>query len=80
MEKLQIPGTQQTQTQEASETEKTSGDVPEDIDLYYQKMGGDDEEDEAVKNLQLLTFEVFFQKKLQILLGNNLCLSCSKIS
>uniref|UniRef100_A0A915Q360 General transcription and DNA repair factor IIH helicase/translocase subunit XPB n=1 Tax=Setaria digitata TaxID=48799 RepID=A0A915Q360_9BILA len=60
MEKIQIPGTQQRQ-QEAKEKESGKlNDVPEDIDTYYGKLDGDDddEDEEAIKNLQLLTFEI----------------------
>lgn len=59
MDKMQIPGTQQQQ-KEAKEKDVTKkSNVPEDIDSYYGKLDGDDDEDEeAIKNLQLLTFEV----------------------
>ncbi|MCP9257535.1 DNA excision repair protein haywire [Dirofilaria immitis] len=59
MEKIQIPGTQQQQ-QETKEKMQKSNDVPEDIDSYYGKLDGDDEDEdeEAIKNLQLLTFEI----------------------
>ncbi|VDO56088.1 unnamed protein product [Onchocerca flexuosa] len=58
MEKIQIPGTQQQETKEKDA--KKSSDVPEDIDSYYGKLDGDDEDEdeEAIKNLQLLTFEI----------------------
>lgn len=63
MEKIQIPGTQQPQQQQQEAKEKEggkSGEIPKDIDSYYGKLDGDDDEDdEAIKNLQLLTFEVF---------------------
>lgn len=36
-----------------------STDVPEDIDSFYEKIDGvADEDEEAIKNLQLLAFEV----------------------
>lgn len=59
MEKIQIPGTQQQQ-QEAKEKDVKKSNVPEDINSYYGKIDGDDEDEdeEAIKNLQLLTFEV----------------------
>ncbi|KAK6102285.1 DNA repair helicase rad25 family protein [Brugia pahangi] len=60
MEKIQIPGIQH-QHQEAKEKDaKKSSDVPEDIDSYYGKLDGDDEDEdeEAIRNLQLLTFEI----------------------
>lgn len=34
------------------------GEVPADIDEFYGKMDGDDEEDAEIRNLQLLTFEI----------------------
>uniref|UniRef100_A0A0R3RQ35 General transcription and DNA repair factor IIH helicase/translocase subunit XPB n=1 Tax=Elaeophora elaphi TaxID=1147741 RepID=A0A0R3RQ35_9BILA len=59
MEKIQIPGTQQQQETKEKDAKKPS-DVPKDIDSYYDKLEGDDEDedDEAIKNLQLLTFEI----------------------
>ncbi|KAL4003241.1 DNA repair helicase rad25 family protein [Acanthocheilonema viteae] len=59
MEKIQIPGTQQQQ-QEAKEKDARKSNVPQDIDSYYGKLDGDDEDEdeEAIKNLQLLTFEI----------------------
>lgn len=39
------------------ETDKS--DVPEDIDKFFEKLAGDEDEDlEAIKNLELLTFEI----------------------
>ncbi|KAM3722491.1 General transcription and DNA repair factor IIH helicase subunit XPB [Dirofilaria immitis] len=60
MEKIQIPGTQQQQQETKEKNAKKSNDVPEDIDSYYGKLDGDDEDEdeEAIKNLQLLTFEI----------------------
>lgn len=60
MEKIQIPGTQQQQQEAKEKDAKKSNDVPEDIDSYYGKLDGEDEDEdeEAIKNLQLLTFEV----------------------
>ncbi|VDK79941.1 unnamed protein product [Litomosoides sigmodontis] len=59
MEKIQIPGTQQ-QEQEAKEKDAKKSNVLEDIDSYYGKIDADeeDEDEEAIKNLQLLTFEI----------------------
>ncbi|VDN04968.1 unnamed protein product [Thelazia callipaeda] len=59
LSKIQIPGTQkQLQESKEKEMEKTN-EVPEDINSYYGKLDGDDDEDEeAIKNLQLLTFEI----------------------
>ena len=55
-EKIQIPGTQISKENE--EPEKKAN-VPEDIDEFYGRFDRDDDEDEeAIKNLQLLTFEV----------------------
>ncbi|EFP02366.1 hypothetical protein CRE_01011 [Caenorhabditis remanei] len=34
------------------------GNVPADIDEFYGKIDGDDEEDAEIRNLQLLTFEI----------------------
>lgn len=36
----------------------TDGKVPADIDEFYGKIDGDDEEDAEIRNLQLLTFEI----------------------
>ncbi|VDD92592.1 unnamed protein product [Enterobius vermicularis] len=55
-EKIQIPGTQISKENE--EPEKKAN-VPEDIDEFYGRFDRDDDEDEeAIKNLQLLTFEI----------------------
>lgn len=43
--------------QNSIENEKT--DIPEDIDKFFEKLTGDEDEDsEAIKNLEILTFEV----------------------
>uniref|UniRef100_A0A915AQ27 General transcription and DNA repair factor IIH helicase/translocase subunit XPB n=3 Tax=Parascaris univalens TaxID=6257 RepID=A0A915AQ27_PARUN len=56
MEKIQIPGAQQIK--EAKEGEKEEN-VPEDIHQFYGKLEGEeDDDDEAIQNLQLLTFEI----------------------
>uniref|UniRef100_A0A8R1I3T1 General transcription and DNA repair factor IIH helicase/translocase subunit XPB n=1 Tax=Caenorhabditis japonica TaxID=281687 RepID=A0A8R1I3T1_CAEJA len=34
------------------------GEIPADIDEFYGKIDGDDEEDAEIRNLQLLTFEI----------------------
>ncbi|CAI5444665.1 unnamed protein product [Caenorhabditis angaria] len=46
---------------ETTEKEKEVGEnsaVPADIDEFYGKMDGDDEEDAEIRSLQLLTFEI----------------------
>lgn len=56
MEKIQIPGAQQVKEAEEGEKEEN---VPEDIHQFYGKLEGEeDDDDEAIQNLQLLTFEV----------------------
>jgi DNA excision repair protein ERCC-3 len=41
-------------------TAEENKNIPEDIDQFYEKLTGDDEEDDsqALKNLEVLTFEV----------------------
>lgn len=40
-------------------TESDKLDIPEDIDQFFDKLTGDEDEDaEAIKNLEILTFEV----------------------
>ncbi|TKR78097.1 hypothetical protein L596_018959 [Steinernema carpocapsae] len=52
-----IPG--QTNNDDPTKQQNGEGGVPEDIDQFYGKMDGDDDEDdEAIRNLQLLTFEI----------------------
>ncbi|EJD76645.1 helicase, variant [Loa loa] len=60
VEKIQIPGIQQQQQETKEKDDKKPNDVPEDIESYYGKLDGDDEDEdeEAIKNLQLLTFEI----------------------
>uniref|UniRef100_F1KWF4 General transcription and DNA repair factor IIH helicase/translocase subunit XPB n=1 Tax=Ascaris suum TaxID=6253 RepID=F1KWF4_ASCSU len=56
MEKIQIPGAQQVKEAEEGEKEEN---VPEDIHQFYGKLEGEeDDDDEAIQNLQLLTFEI----------------------
>lgn len=59
MEKIHIPGIQQQQQEVKEKDVQKSNDVPEDIDSYYNKLDAndEDEDEEAIKNLQLLTFE-----------------------
>ncbi|CAI2348997.1 unnamed protein product [Caenorhabditis sp. 36 PRJEB53466] len=43
---------------ETTEKESADGEVPADIDEFYGKIDGDDEDDAEIRNLQLLTFEI----------------------
>lgn len=48
-----------TEKEKNSEEAKNNGkEIPEDIDKFYEKLTGDDEEDaEAMRNLEVLAFE-----------------------
>lgn len=51
-------GTKETPVNGKSNAED-KGDIPEDIDQFYEKLAGDEDEDaEAIKNLEVLTFEI----------------------
>uniref|UniRef100_A0A915D3Q8 General transcription and DNA repair factor IIH helicase/translocase subunit XPB n=1 Tax=Ditylenchus dipsaci TaxID=166011 RepID=A0A915D3Q8_9BILA len=54
--KIEFPGMKSVT--EANVDEK--GDIPEDIDQFYEKLTGmdDDEDAEAIKNLEILSFEI----------------------
>uniref|UniRef100_A0A183EC17 Helicase_C_3 domain-containing protein n=1 Tax=Gongylonema pulchrum TaxID=637853 RepID=A0A183EC17_9BILA len=72
--KLQIPGTQKQQEESKEKNGENPADVPKDIDSYFGKLDGDDDEDEeAIKNLQLLTFEFrpYQEKSLRKMFGNS---------
>ncbi|CAB3407115.1 unnamed protein product [Caenorhabditis bovis] len=40
------------------ESTENAGDVPADIDEFYEKIDGDDDDDAEIRSLQLLTFEI----------------------
>jgi len=47
----------------AEEGRNDEKEIPEDIDKFYEKLTGDDEEDaEAMRNLEVLAFESKIQK------------------
>ncbi|VDK26327.1 unnamed protein product, partial [Anisakis simplex] len=57
MQKIRIPGSTQLNA-EQTEQEKNE-EIPEDIHQFYGKLEGEeDDDDEAIQNLQLLTFEI----------------------
>lgn len=50
-------GAEATTAEKPNSQEKTN--IPEDIDQFYEKLAGDEDDDaEAIKNLEVLTFEI----------------------
>ncbi|EGT46469.1 hypothetical protein CAEBREN_17583 [Caenorhabditis brenneri] len=57
-EKIKFSHGNENENLDKDGADTADGKVPADIDEFYGKMDGDDEEDAEIRNLQLLTFEI----------------------